>query len=387
MRCDPYGSPQYGRCFRKRENGLLTTDNQLRIASMKFIPIVFSLAISACMSGGSDTGDAGSAQGELGGSCYPNMTCNETLACINDICATDTSMDAGHRDAGDIDAGETCAIETTTQHVFDTLVSPASAGQAAMFAQDINDDGIADNAFGGLLGALEAQAGFSVAAALQKSLLRGEFIQLLSVGQDSLATCAIISVSEGSNPMPTPCAGLPLASCGQHLNGTAAFVSSLMSEVVDGSISADLFATNADSEADAFVFLSFENSSPFAIPLHHTKISADIGPSRITNGLIGGGISMEDVNALLLPKLHGAIQATVEADCGSNCGCMSGETGSNLLNFFDTDGNCVLSLAEFQNNSLITATLLNPDLDLVGDDGVDDHLSIGLQFTAIQAVY
>jgi hypothetical protein len=80
----------------------------------------------------------------------------------------------------------------------------------------------------------------------------------------------------------------------------------------------------------------------------------------------------------------------VDADCG----CTAGSAGEFILNLFDTDDDCSVSVEELQNSDLV-ASILNPDLDLLdeagnynpGVDGIADSLSLGLGFSATTAVF
>jgi hypothetical protein len=75
--------------------------------------------------------------------------------------------------------------------------------------------------------------------------------------------------------------------------------------------------------------------------------------------------------------------------------CEDGSAGASVLTFFDTDGDCLIPVAELMENSLIEATLRNPDLDLLdatgafnpNDDGVPDSLSLAIGFTAVGGTF
>ena len=338
-------------------------------------------------------------EGGEAGPCYPNQTCDAGLVCLQNIC-TPMAADAGTPDAA---VPVSCSSSSSFNYVLSALSVPESATESQVLALDIDGDGSKDNALGGLLGALSSSAGLGTQAVNNEQVDSGSFIQLFSLETTVLtdASSAHVCTYRGASPSIQPCTDLDDPNtCGQHLAGTASFsiaVDTPATTAVAGSIaSGDFFSPSSATSTTAFVALSLFDVTPVVLPLFSARITAETSASGLMSGSIGGGLSEATVDNVFIPALALSIQGRIENDCtpvGMACGCVSESAGESLLNFFDTNSDCSVPAEELLANSLIGATLRNPDTDLLdsagnpGQDGVLDHLSASFGFSAVSATF
>ncbi len=122
----------------------------------------------------------------------------------------------------------------------------------------------------------------------------------------------------------------------------------------------------------------------FVVTLDDARVVARVDAGGVT-GVIGGGMSDETVKNELIPALQRGFDHIVARDCADGAGSCTSDFAAALLELFDTeplDGR--LSVDEIRNNDVVLA-LLTPDLD-TDQDGVEDHLSVGLGFTAAAVI-
>lgn len=129
----------------------------------------------------------------------------------------------------------------------------------------------------------------------------------------------------------------------------------------------------------------------FVVPLAHARIVATVDEDGMS-GVITGGMSQQVIDEVFVPALHRGFDNIIRRDCDeTSC---SSEFAQLLLDVFDqTDPpDRQLDLEELRNNSLLRV-LLETDVDLENEagsyaphcDDEDDHLSVGLGFTAVPA--
>jgi hypothetical protein len=162
-----------------------------------------------------------------------------------------------------------------------------------------------------------------------------------------------------------------------------------------GIVSGD-YATSLmpDMPAQAVVVATLWSVDTLDIELRWARAQASVMDLGLSEGVLGGAMSEQFVNAVLIPQLAASVSKAIATDCtpvGSQCWCALNSPGASFIDFFDDNNDCSISLSEFSGNSLIDSTLRNPDLDLLdatgnpGSDGVRDHLSFGVGFTAVRA--
>lgn len=138
----------------------------------------------------------------------------------------------------------------------------------------------------------------------------------------------------------------------------------------------------------AFTFPGLEVA--FVVRLSHARVVATVDENGMS-GVITGGISERVIDEVFVPALHRGFENIVQRDCdGTSCSSNLAEV---LLDVFDVQpGDGTLTLEEVRDSSLLQA-LLAPDVDLENEDGSyapecdghEDHLSVGLGFTAVPA--
>lgn len=290
-----------------------------------------------------------------------------------------------------------------TQFVVNALTVPQSAAEATAVALDLDGDNRPDNALGGLLGALVTQANLDLQTGIDEQLDDATFTTLVSMKATSLANAngAGAYIFFGENPMPVACTDVldPLT-CGKHLEGGASFDISAASPTpaeasIGGIIAGGSFSGGPGTIS---IELPLGDGAPLRLNLIASHLEVDATATGLTAGKLSGAITNDDVINDLMPAVQVLVQDIIDEDCtpvGDDCGCVADSTAITVLNFFDTDGSCDVPLQELMDNSLVGATILNPDLDLLdetgaynpGVDGVDDSLSIGIGFTAVPATF
>lgn len=303
----------------------------------------------------------------------------------------------------DDDGGEVCDFSTATTYTYvvDTAIVPTTPSQATDYAFDLDGVGAPeDNTLGMVIATLASQADLDVSTAVSDAINAGDVILLTSLETDNLsaASCARMGVFLGDNPGDEPCDANGL--CGGHLQGGTTFdiaASSPRDTKLEGQILGSGFNLGPNDEPGNFTIeLDIADlAMPLTLNLAGARVSVDsISDNNLMSGLIGGAITQEDLDTSIMPAIHGVVADVVDACVADqNACCPNDAAGQTVVDLFDTDADCSVSLAELTENDLIRA-LLAPDVDLFdgttfapGVDGIPDSLSIGLGFTAIGAEF
>lgn len=287
-------------------------------------------------------------------------------------------------------------IEAELYHyVVDSQRHPESNTEAYEVALDVDGNGIADNDLGRFLGSFTTTIGLpSANPSVEASLLRGEKILLLSLRTSSRdeTSCALASLRVGDSPSKAPCSDVEdLNTCGAHLDGDSSFTiasddpraSQLLGAITEGVFSS---YPALQTEVDAVVLFSFGGSIPRRLTLHHSRIRTTLTPDGIA-GSIAGGVSSDDLQTIVLPAFRDALELYLSTSCkpgAEGCDCPVAAPSSITLGSLANSDCQALPIEEITQDTLIAATLNNPDLDL-DNDGTDDHLSLTLPFTAVPA--
>ncbi len=287
-----------------------------------------------------------------------------------------------------------------TQYVVDELIVPENATQSANVAQDLDGDGIEDNALGGLLGALGATAGLDLQTSVDEQLEAASFILLASIKATGLINANNVGtfVFFGENPMPAACTDpLDQTTCGKHLDGNATF--EIAANSPSDALMVGTLAGGSLTAGPGTVSIELPlGDQAIQLDLIAAHIDVTVTADTLTSGKLGGAITAEDVDNKLMPAVQSLIADLITENCtpvGEDCGCEAGSSGLQVLDFFDTNNDCMVPLEELNANSLIDATIRNPDLDLLdatgafnpNSDGVNDSLSIGVGFSAVGATF
>lgn len=349
---------------------------------MRSLSIVLAVAVVGC--GGSSSGDADAA---LVIDATPLVD-----APVPDAAAPDASApDAMVPDAV-IPADAFIPTGGHAQYVIDTITIPTSSGQATACGLDIDSDPMArvDNALGQIVAALAGAAGADPQPGMDAALANGTALHLLDVQADSLADDPTVLLREF---------------LGEDTDGNPA----------DNFSGSEPFAIAADSPTDAQLagaisggqmdvgpgelsvrIVPFSGGTPIVLPLVGARIHGNLSGTELLGGILGGAVTSDTLDTVVIPALALNVQAVVATNCGGtfpNC-CTAGTSGETLVSLFDTNDDCLVSEQEIRDSTLVQS-LLAPDLDLFDatgafnplSDGVKDSLSIGVCFTAVGAFF
>jgi hypothetical protein len=257
-------------------------------------------------------------------------------------------------------------------YVFDHIDVPTSSTQARDMGLDVNGDGTTDNRLGQFLATFAAQ-GFDVQGAVSSAVSSGTFVTLMSVKTRSLRKAKGVKVRLFR--------GLPVAT--PNFNGGSFGVDT---SVPRSQLKAKI-RKHAIIPTPGALVLGMPSFLPggqvVSYDLRAGRLQATCIASRCVDGRLAGGIPSEEIDQRLVPGLGAAVRAIVARDCPTTPPdpCAAGTDGQTALNLFDADHDGMVTDQEIRDSPLIKS-LLAPDLDLVGGDGVADSLSVGLAFTA-----
>ncbi|MEM9492137.1 MAG: hypothetical protein AAGC55_23525 [Myxococcota bacterium] len=288
-----------------------------------------------------------------------------------------------------------CDLASATDYpsVVNSLDLPTSVAEASSLALDLDGDNNNDNKLGELLATLGSTFGIDLQTTVGAALNAGEVIILTNLRAEDLTRgCGSFGVFLGANPDPEPCNADGV--CGLHLSGSASFeldAQSPTDTVVNGTIVGGRFALGEDDEPGRFELELdlIEGEDPIRVELIGAQVElSSISDSGVV-GILGGAVTEETINNDILPPLAGAVNTLYQADCALNgdvCECAAGSTGATLKTLLDPNGDCVITAEEVQTSGTIQA-LIQPDLDLVGDDGEEESLSLGVSFSTVGATF
>lgn len=257
---------------------------------------------------------------------------------------------------------------------------------------DVDGDGSPENKLGGLITNLAQVGGLDIQSAVTSDINRGATVTLATVEADAYNNDDSINVSiyNGENSDPSPCAGPEDNECGKHLSGSASFdVKSNSSTVapLTGSVTNSAMAVG---QGEVTMQVTFSpTSAPLTLNLKNASIEGTLTSSTINDGVIAGAVTDTDMQSDVLPAIVETLNEAVVLDCtldpaaGNGCCTDTDSRGADILGLFDGDADCAITLTEFQSNALVQQ-LLTPDLDLDADANADAY-SIGLEFTAVGA--
>ncbi len=270
------------------------------------------------------------------------------------------------------------------QYVVDSIQVPASPAEANDLGLNLDGDemGRPDNAFGQVLAVifnnLDEEDPFNDEVAAR--ILAGELIQLFDVQTTDLLDAGgagfrgFVGADADSDPS-------------NNLGGDGQFRIRISGDPMGGRI--------ADGELHAWLgtvpiqFALPNVEEPLVLELHSAQVVAYVDQEGMS-GKIGGGITEQDVDEVLMPALQFVIEREIEKSCDES-GCVENSVGEWLRDEYDLNRDGEISLDEVRTSTL-TGALLAPDVDLFCDgvasprcDGVKDSLSLGLGFTAVPA--
>ncbi len=296
-------------------------------------------------------------------------------------------IDAGAPDAGRPDAQPPDLAHQ--QFVMNEIIIPTSATQAQQLALDLDGDpqGRPDNALGLVLSVLASQGGTDLQERTDDAIAAGEIIHLLDV--DAVAPEVRVFLGIDGDVPPDPSDNFA-GDEEMAVDPTAPLHPPMTATLSGGDLTAGPGAVT--------IALALGATGTVRLPLVGARITAVVESGAISQGRLGGAISPEDLDAIVLPAIIETMQAQIAADCMGTppaC-CDEGTEGETLVDLFDdcsvgsTTCDCAVSADELRDNDLISS-LFAPDVDLFdakGDfnprvDGIKDSLSLGIGFAAV----
>ena len=264
---------------------------------------------------------------------------------------------------------------------------PVNNNQAREFGLDLNGDKAPDNQLGMVLGTLSNQ-GFDVQSAITQAISQGDIILLLDLQTSSYSSTSgaglAVKLGDKATAMPTPCVDANDMTCRRHLGGTGRFTigtGSPENAAVSGKIIGGTF-----NGGPGKISLKIALGGPEGVQLD--LIGARAKATGMTDGgidtvILAGALPQDDLNTKVIPAIHSQLGPLVTRDCPGttppDCGCPAGSsTGRTILTLFDTTPkNCIVTVDEIKNNTLIQS-LLAPDVEIEGTQA----LSLGIKVKA-----
>jgi hypothetical protein len=301
---------------------------------------------------------------------------------------SDGTTDDGTTDDGGSTTVDPAGVDNT--FVVDTVFVPADANEAQTVALDIDGNGTKDNKLGGLLGTLSGFIG-DIQGLVQEQVAQGGIVLLADLKATDLTDASGVGlyVYLGDNPVPEPCAGPEDTECGLHLQGDGSFdiaADSPTDAVVVGSNAGGRFS---GGPGEVTIQLSLSAlAQPLNLTLSGAKAEAGVSADGLSDGILGGALTIDAINNDLLPAVATIIAGLLEDDgCAAvePC-CPEGSTGETILTILDADGDCAVTAQELAENSFVANTLGSPDVDLDGDETAD-AVSLGIGFSAVTGTF
>jgi len=278
-------------------------------------------------------------------------------------------------------------------YVADSVLVPTTSTQVQEYGLDVDadqpdgDQGV-DNQLGSVLAAL-ATMNIDVQMTVNTSVDQGSIIVLADYQTAAFDNAARsgLTVYLGENPNPPACTDASDTVCRHHLDGTGMFAikaDSPRDATVTGSVANSVFH---GGPGNLTLQIALQAGAP--IPLHLIGARTELRMATATDigdGKIAGAITKSDIDTQILPAVAAQLATTIDDDCPGHvpqdCMCTPSSTGENVLNLFDADGDCTITVTELQSDPLISGFLM-PDVTIDGTDA----LSIGIKFTAVGAVF
>jgi hypothetical protein len=271
--------------------------------------------------------------------------------------------------------------------VMDSLTFPDTT-TAATVGVDYTGDGTVDNALGSILGAL---SGITSSLDLQKSidnaLHQGTTIMLLRMQAANFATAATAASQAWVGQKMACCTSITdedkckteaMAGCygGSHTFFTDNTASDPKA-IFGGSITGGKFQFGSMSSTMS-LNLPITGAGALELSLKGVHLMGDVNAAgtKITNGILAGVVTKEDLDTKLLPQIATMLNNTL------NDATVDKTTKDTIKTLFDTDADGQIAEAEVKDNALIK-TFLAGDVDVDGDGKME--LSLGISFTATSA--
>ena len=263
-------------------------------------------------------------------------------------------------------------------YVTNTLLLPTTRAQTQDFALNVDGDpqGNPDNKFGEMLTLLTSvYPGLELQSSLDQAVNNGQLVTLhmLKANDPLNDTSVSWSIYLGQKAQSTPV-----------FDGSDKFTidtATPMNSPIIGTLTNGHFSGGPGS-AQVRMFLL---GVPVDVKLIGVYLEADVNAQGCTNGKLGGGLSVDEFRARILPAITDGLNLVIKANQ---------DAATPLLLAFDSDKNGTVSAQELENNPLLMLAV-SPDLDLLDgsgnfnpvQDGAKDSYSVGLGFTCVPATF
>ena len=265
---------------------------------------------------------------------------------------------------------------------------PTSNPQAVEFGLDLNGDKVVDNALGSVLATLKG-LNFDVQGELTAAINQGDIILLLDMQTKSFSSAGAaglqVKLGEKASAMPAPCAGGTDTMCRKHLDGNGSFgvaASSPDNAAVVGKVVGGTFE---GGPGDISLKIALGSTMGVQLDLVGARAKATgMTEAGVESVILAGALTQDDLNNQVIPAIHEQLKPVLMRDCANatlpNCTCTASSTGATILSQFDNmPKDCMVSLAEIQNHTLIKS-LLAPDVTIDGKMA----LSLGIKVKAVK---
>jgi hypothetical protein len=264
------------------------------------------------------------------------------------------------------------------QYVTNTLMLPSTAEQTQAFALNVDNDSkqSTENKFGELLSLLTSAApGLELQSMLDQTINNGQLVTLHMVKANDFLNDPDVSwfvfLGQGTNATPI-------------FDGTDEFTldsATPLNSPIVGSITNGHFSGGPGSARIRMFLLG----QLVEVDLIGVRLEADVNQNGCVNGIIGGGVTVNEFQSKILPALANGLNQLVQDNNAA---------APLLLQAFDSDKDKTILAQELENNPVLMIAL-SPDLDLLdsagdfnpGIDGEKDSYSMGLGFTCVPASF
>lgn len=318
------------------------------------------------------------------------MTSARIASALGAACALAATACADLLDLGDPSLVVSCdesSTRITRQFVIDSFDAPTNSAEAEEVGFDVDGDGRSDNAVFAALAAFGTAAPeLELQGTINSLLTSGSLLQLLEAELGN--GCARTTLYEGAD------IDVPVNPDDNFSGGESFRVIGNPRGRMTGGRDDDAVLDGPGGSAELRLPL-FRGTSPIDLPLIEARIRYVVTEDGAIEGAIGGAVRVDVVEGLVLPSLAQSLQAVVSRDCSGTAPtcCPQGSAGQIVLDVFDDDDDCAIAIDELRGDSLIR-TIFAPDVDLYNGavhepnvDGIDDAVSIGIGFTAVNAFF
>lgn len=281
-------------------------------------------------------------------------------------------------------------------YVIDSIQLPTNSTEEQQLGLDIDGDHEVDNALGTVISLLGSN-GNDPNAAVTTGIDEGEIIHLANLqtrGLDDAEDVGLF-IWDGANPAPPACLDSSDTVCRRHFTGTGSF--DVTSDDPGNAMIFGDMASGHYSGSSGVIFLSVPllvGDEPLTLKVIGAHAEVDVTDTGMTGGRLGGAVPDSYIQSDVLPQIAETMADVIARDCfGTHPNCCTADTdGQTVTNLFDSDMDCMVTLQELYDSSLLDVVLA-PDVDLLdeegldGSDGEDDSVSLGVGFTAVRAIY